>query len=152
MRLYIVHLSSFWMELYSHTHTHTATLCSRIVIETSSSALWTESHSHQHCEASHMIKTITMSSRWKTCAASGERMAFHTEHFPMMHCACAYACVGLCKDVDQEEHFPTTAPDFSLGKSSLSLSLSLALAWKSRAAKTSGIGYYIQYIASRKRF
>ncbi len=69
----------------------------------------------------------------------------------MMHSACAYACVGLCKDLDQEElllpYYRTRFLSERLLCHFLSLSLSLALAWKSRAAKTSGIGYYVQYIA-----
>jgi len=74
----------------------------------------------------------------------------------MMHSACAYACVGLCKDVDQEELLlPYNRTRFLSERvlcPSLSLFLSLSFTWKSRAAKMSGIGYYGQYIASRKRF
>ncbi len=152
MRLYIVHLISFWMELYSHIHTlphYIHVLWSKLFIECNLD--WP-----QDCKASRMIKTITTSSRWKTCTASGERMVFHTKLFPMMHSACAYACVGLCKDVDQEELLlPYNRTRFLSERvlcPSLSLFLSLSFTWKSRAAKMSGIGYYGQYIASRKRF
>ncbi len=145
MRLYILHLISFWMELYSHTHTATYihVLWSRPFIECNLT-------DHSTVKRLAWFKTITTSSRWKTCTASGERMVFHTKHFPW----CTVLCVCMCGAVQGSRSGGTTTtllPHRFLSERLLchflSLSLSLALAWKSRAAKTSGIGYYVQYIA-----